>query len=70
MQASVDFVGENNVDVGVGVSDGAIRVVILMVYDFIIASDFGAFGVFGGLSNILIKVMFYSYNVHLASTDQ
>jgi hypothetical protein len=70
MQASVDFVGENNVDVGVGVSNGAVRVVIPMVHDFIIAGDFGAFGVFGGLSNILIKVMFYSYNVPIASTYQ
>jgi hypothetical protein len=64
MQAGVDFVGEKNVDVGVGVFDGAIRdVVIPMVHDFIIV------GVFGGPFNILIGVMFSSYNVLVASID-
>jgi hypothetical protein len=28
MQASVDFVGDNNVDIGVGVFDGATRIVL------------------------------------------
>jgi glutamate synthase domain-containing protein 3 len=66
MHASVDFVGENNVDVGVGVSNGVIIVAIIpMVHDSIIVGDFGAFGVFGGPSNIL---MFSSYNAPIAST--
>ncbi len=56
-------------DVGVGVSDGAVRVVIIpMVHDSIIVGDFGASGVFGGPSNILIGLMFSSYNVPIAST--
>jgi hypothetical protein len=68
MQAGVDFVGEKNVDVGVGVSDGAIRVVIIpMVHDFIIAS---VSGVFGGPSNILIDITSSRYNVHVTSTYQ
>jgi hypothetical protein len=55
MQASVDFVGEKNVDVGIGVFDGPARIVITsMVHDSIIAN------VFGGPSNILIGVMFSS----------
>jgi hypothetical protein len=64
VQASVDFVGEKNVDVGVGVFDGAISVAIIpMVHDSIIAN---AFGVFGGPSNILIGVTSFNYNVLVA----
>ncbi len=55
IQANVDFVGEKNVDVGVGVFDGATRIIITsMVHGSIIAN------VFGGPSNILIGVMFSS----------
>jgi hypothetical protein len=67
VQANVDFVGEKNVDVGVGVFDGAISTAIIpMVHDSIIAN---AFGVFGGLSNILIGVTSFNYNVFVASVN-
>jgi hypothetical protein len=68
MQANVDFVRENNVDIGVSVSNGATRaIVILMVHDSIIV---GNFGVFGGLFNIFIGVTFSNYNVPIASIDR
>jgi hypothetical protein len=66
MQANVDFVEKDNVDIGVGVSNGVMGVVIIpMVHDSIIAN---VFSVFGDLSNILIGVTFSSYNVLIAST--
>jgi hypothetical protein len=56
------------VDVGVGVSNGAVRTVVIpMVHDFIIT---GASSVFGSPSNILIRVTSSSYNVLVASTNQ
>jgi hypothetical protein len=54
---------------GVGVSYGAVRTVVIpMVHDSIIVSNFGASCVFGGPSNILSGIMFSSYNVHVTST--
>jgi hypothetical protein len=71
MHVNVDFVGENNVDVGVGVSNDVISiVVILLVHDFIIVGDFGASGVFERPFNILIGITFSSYNVHVISIDK
>jgi hypothetical protein len=67
MQANVDFVETNNVDIGVGVSNGVVGTTIIpMVHDFIIAS---VFSVFGGLFNILIGVTSFSYNVPIVSID-
>ncbi len=69
MQAGVDFVGEDNVDFGVGVCDGGAKVAITpMVQDSIIIGVSGASTISGGPSNILIGVTFSSYNVHVAST--
>jgi hypothetical protein len=66
MQANVDFVEENNANIGVGVLNGAVGAVITpMVHDSVIAS---VFSVFGGLSNILIGVTSSSYNVHIIFT--
>jgi hypothetical protein len=68
MQANVDFVEKNNVDIGVGLSNGAMGAIITpMVHDSIIAS---VFSVFGGLFNILIGVTSSSYNVPIASTNR
>jgi hypothetical protein len=68
MQANVDFVEKDNVDIGVGVSNGAVGTTITpMVHDFIIAS---VFSVFEGLFNILIGVTSSSYNVPIASIDR
>ncbi len=54
-------------NIGVGVSNGAMGTTITpMVHDSIIAS---IFSVSGGLSNILIGVTSFGYNVHIASTN-
>jgi hypothetical protein len=67
MQANVDFVEKNNLDIGVGLSNGVMRVTITpMVHDSITAS---VFSVFGGLFNILIGFTSSSYNVLVASID-
>jgi ribosomal protein L21E len=68
MQANVDFVEKNNVEIGVGLSNGIVGTTITpMVHDSIIAIDFS---VFEGLFNILIGVTSSSYNVPIASTNQ
>jgi len=68
MQANVDFVEKNNVDIGVGLFNGVVRATIThVVHDSIIAS---VFSVFGGLFNILIGVTSSSYNVPIASTNR
>ncbi|CAK9857266.1 unnamed protein product [Sphagnum jensenii] len=54
-KAGVDFVGEHNVDFGVGVCDGGAKVAITpMVQDSIIIGVSGASTISGGPSNILI----------------
>jgi hypothetical protein len=69
MQASVDFVGEDNVDFGIGVCDGGAKIVITpMVQISIIIGVFGASTISGSPFNILIGVTSSSYNVHVTST--
>jgi hypothetical protein len=69
MHVGVDFVGEDNVDFGVGVCDGGAEVAITpMVQDSISTGVSGASIVSRGPPNILIGVTSSNYNVHVAFT--
>ncbi len=64
-QVCIDFVGNDNLDIRIGVFDGATRTTITpMVHDYIIV------GVFIGPSNILIGLPSSSYNVLVVFTNR
>ncbi len=68
MQANIDFVEIDNVDIGVGVFNGAMGATITpMIHDYIIAS---VFSFSRGLFNIFIGVTSFSYNVPIAFIDR